>query len=154
MFIFALARALDQASVPYAIVGGYAVALHGLVRGTIDVDLVLKFERGHFLKADKALRGMGLEPRLPVEAGQVFDFREEYVENRNLVAWSFYNPRKPIEVVDILLTEDLSRVKVERIRAGDAVLKVASIDDLIRMKTASGRPQDLEDVKGLKELKK
>jgi hypothetical protein len=32
-------------------------------------------------------------------------------------------------------------------------VKLASIDDLIRMKTESNRPQDVEDVKALKKLR-
>ena len=43
MFLIRLVRALDKHKVDYAIVGGYAVALHGAIRGTVDVDLVLGF---------------------------------------------------------------------------------------------------------------
>jgi hypothetical protein len=32
-------RKLSKCNVPYAIVGGHAVALHGAVRSTIDIDL-------------------------------------------------------------------------------------------------------------------
>src|SRR4051812_18130984 len=98
MFLFTLVDALQTAKVPFAIAGGYAVALHGAVRGTIDVDIVLRLAKRDFMEAERSLKGIGLEPRLPVTAGQVFDFRREYIENRNLVAWSFWNPTDPSQL--------------------------------------------------------
>src|SRR6267142_396688 len=73
MFLYELAAALEKAEVPFAIVGGYAVALHGAVRGTVDVDIILRLSRSSFLAAESALRTLGLAPRLPVSAGEVFD---------------------------------------------------------------------------------
>jgi len=93
--------------VPYALVGGYAVALHGAIRGTVDPDLVIRLEKAQFRKLEQAMEALGLMARLPVKADEVFDFREEYIRNRNLVAWSFYNPKNPLEKIDILITEDL-----------------------------------------------
>jgi hypothetical protein len=154
MLIYRLAAAFDKAQLPYAIVGGYAVALHGAVRGTVDVDVAIGVSKSSFVAAEKALRKLGLESKLPVHAEQIFNFREEYIRDRNLIAWNFYNPNKPIESVDILLTEDVVKMKVERIRTGDVTLKVASIPDLIRMKKSSGRPQDLSDIEALKKLEK
>ncbi len=42
MFLLRISQAFQQANIPYALVGGYAVALHGAVRGTIDVDIITK----------------------------------------------------------------------------------------------------------------
>ena len=42
MFIHEVCAVLAKAKVPYAIVGGYAVALHGVMRGTVDVDVVIR----------------------------------------------------------------------------------------------------------------
>jgi hypothetical protein len=39
MFIETVSKALSDHNVSYAVVGGYAVALHGAVRGTIDVNI-------------------------------------------------------------------------------------------------------------------
>ena len=154
MFIYRLARALDDHRVSYAIVGGYAVALQGAVRGTVDVDIAIRISKKDFLAVEEALKSMQLESRLPIDAAEVFEFREEYIRKRNLIAWSFFNPKKPIEVVDVLLTQDVSRMKVDRIPSGAVTLNVASIDDLIRMKSEAGRPQDLADIEALKNLKK
>jgi hypothetical protein len=97
---------------------------------------------------------MGFLPRLPVTAREVFNFRNEYITRRNMIAWSFYNPTNPLEVIDIILTHDLSNMKSVNMKMGLSTLRVLSVQDLIRMKSKSGRPQDLEDIKVLKELTK
>jgi hypothetical protein len=95
-----------------------------------------------------------LEPRLPVSGQQVFRFRKEYIEQRNLIAWSFFNPKRPSEIVDIVITHDLVKLGTKRVRVGANTLKILAIDHLIRMKEAAGRPQDLEDAAALRRLKK
>lgn len=152
MLLTDVARALKSAGVSYAVVGGYAVALHGVVRGTVDLDLILKLTEREFVEAEKTLRGLGLESRLPVTATEVFRFREEYIRNRNLIAWSFFDPRKPGNQVDIVITEDLRRTEVETMKIHGVSVRVISRNALIRMKRASGRAQDLEDVRALERL--
>ena len=152
MLIDRVVTSLRQARVRFAIAGGHAVALHGAVRGTLDLDLVLALSRGNFTAAESALNGMGLVSRLPLKAEEVFDYREEYVRNRNLIAWSFVNPADPTEIVDIILTEDLDSMQVDRVPLGRLRLPVVAVADLIRMKEKSGRPQDLEDVKALRRI--
>jgi len=153
MLLLRLTAALDRARVGYAVVGGYAVALHGAVRGTLDIDLVLRFDERQFQAAERALRSIGLEPRLPVTASDVFRFREEYVRNRNMTDWTFVNPARPSEIVDVILTRDLREIRVKRVKVRGSPVKLASIDDLIRMKIESNRPQDVEDVKALRKLR-
>jgi hypothetical protein len=147
-------KALNQHKIPYAIVGGVAVALHGAPRGTIDIDIVIKHKAEFFTSVETCLKGIGFLPRLPVTAHEVFNFKDEYISRRNLIAWSFYNPTNPLEVVDIILTHDLSDMKVVNKKMGLSTLKVLSVKDLIRMKEKSGRRQDLEDITILKELLK
>ena len=152
MFIKKVVRSLDKHRVKYALIGGYAVALHGAVRGTVDVDIVIALNRTTFKSAESALHAIGLESRLPVTAEEVFSFREEYIRKRNLKAWSFANPRNPLEVVDILITEDARKISTVNKRAFGMSIKIAAIADLIAIKKKAGRAQDLEDVKALRKL--
>ena len=147
-----ICEALRDAGVRYAIVGGHAVALHGAVRGTIDIDLVLHWTRKTLQQAEKALNDIGLESRLPIGAEDVYAFRNEYVENRNLIAWNFHNPDDPLEQVDIVINYDLSGKRTRRFELPSGPVEVLSKRDLIAMKRASGRPQDLEDVRALERL--
>lgn len=153
MLITRVADAFAKKKVKYAIVGGYAVALHGAVRGTVDLDLIIQLDIKSFENAEAALKSIGLQPRLPVTAKEVFQFRKEYIEKRNLIAWSFANPQSPTEIVDIVITHNLDRVRTVTKKIGAMGIQVASIADLIKMKKQSGRPQDLEDVAALEKLK-
>ncbi len=151
-FLARVGVALAAAGVRYALVGGYAVALHGAVRGTVDVDVILPWDARSLRAAEAALAGIGLKSRLPVTADEVFRFRDEYIRNRNLIAWNFYNPRDLSEQLDIVIATDLKGKKVESIETADGTLRVLSRKDLIAMKRASGRPQDLADVAALEKL--
>ena len=148
-----ICAALREAGVRYAIVGGHAVALHGAIRGTVDIDIVLTWNKKSLAAAEKALNEIGLVSRLPISANDVFNFRTEYVENRNLVAWNFYNPVDLSEQVDIIITYDLKGKRTKRIDLTDGPIQVLSIKDLIDMKRQSSRPQDIEDVAALEKLR-
>lgn len=152
MLIKEVIRSLDKHRVEYVLVGGYAVALHGAVRGTVDIDIAIALDRATFKRAETALEKVGLQSRLPVTAEEVFSFRQEYIEKRNMTAWSFANPRRPLDVVDILITEDAVRIEAVNKRAFGVNIRVAKIADLIAIKKKSGRAQDLEDIKALRKL--
>ncbi len=152
-FLSRVGGALDAAGVRYALVGGYAVALHGAVRGTVDVDVVIAWNFRSLQAAENALQKLGLVSRLPLSAPEVYRFRDEYIRNRNLIAWNFYNPRDLTEQVDIVIAEDLKGKKAQQVQTADGPVRVLSRADLIRMKRASGRPQDLEDARALERLK-
>lgn len=152
MEIFYIIKELSKSQVRCSIVGGYAVALHGVIRGTIDLDLVLDHEEDQFVRCEAVLLSLGFKSRLPVSAKEVFHFRKEYIQNRNLVAWSFYNPSDPLAVIDIVITHDLRQMKSIARKVKNGSVPVISLQDLIAMKEASGRPQDIEDVKSLKAL--
>lgn len=152
MFFDRLLQALHQDKIEYAIAGGFAVALHGAVRGTVDIDLVINLSQDSFEKIEKTLSKLNLFPHLPLKARDVFLFRKEYIENRNLIAWSFVNPNYPSEIVDILIPFDLKKMKVKRIRYKNYSIPVLSIQELIKMKEKTGRKQDEEDAKALRLL--
>lgn len=149
MFIFEAVDALEKAGVRFAVAGGYAVALHGATRGTLDVDVVLAMTKENFVAAEKALASIGLASRLPVDAAEVFAFRKEYIERRNLIAWNFVDAKDPSRILDVVLTWELKPGEISRLRAGGRDIPVLSKSALIAMKRAAGRPQDLVDVEAL-----
>ncbi len=152
MFIYKVCSALNKAKIPYAVVGGCAVALHGVVRGTVDVDVVIQWSLKHLQNAVVAFKKIGLVSRIPVTAENVFNFREEYIQNRNLIAWNFYDPSNPLNQVDIIINYDLKGLnQTDKVSTPEGAIRVLSINELIKMKKAAGRPQDLEDIKALNE---
>lgn len=152
MFLQNVVESLNRYRVKYALVGGYAVALHGAIRGTIDVDFVVALTRISLERAEKALNDIGLQSRLPINARDVYSFRKEYIQKRNLTAWSFVNPADRLQVVDILITEDANTIKTVTKKVFGINVKVAAIPDLIAIKKKAGRAQDLEDIAALEKL--
>lgn len=152
MWIFSVLDALEKSRVRYALVGGYAVALHGAVRGTVDLDIILEISEESFVAAERTLLKLGLQSRLPVSGSEVFRYRKEYREKRNLIAWSFWDAQDPTRVVDVIITEDLKGKPVKTITVKGHKIRILGVEALIEMKRASGRPQDLEDIRALKEI--
>jgi len=152
-FIERVCEMLNNSKVRYVVVGGYAVALHGAIRGTLDIDVALRWTKGDMVKAEDALRKIGLVSRLPITAQDVFEYRDEYIRNRNLIAWNFHNPVDPSEQLDVIINYDAKGKRAVYKRLATTSIPVLNIRDLIEMKKASGRPQDIEDIKALEKIK-
>ena len=149
MFIRKVIQSLNHYNVRYALIGG----LHGVVRGTVDIDFIIGLNQPAYENAEAALMAIGLKPRLPLTSAELFQFRQEYIDQRNLKAWSFVNFSNPLEVVDILIIEDLDTVDTVVKRAFGLNITVVTMDALIRLKKRSGRPQDIEDIRALERLR-
>lgn len=153
MFLKKIHDKFSKEEVPYAIVGGYAVAIHGVARGTFDLDVITEISEENFLRIESILQSIGLKSILPISAKEIFRNLELYKREKNLIAWNFVNPDRQRESLDIILTEDIRNCKIEHAETDFGSLPVISLEDLIRMKSKTGRIQDLEDVKALKKLK-
>ena len=66
----AITTALDGAGVRYLVAGGLAVAAHGYLRFTKDVDLVVELVPDNIERAFAALRSLGYKPTVPITSGQ------------------------------------------------------------------------------------
>ncbi len=143
-----IVAALNAASVDYVIVGGIAVAAHGVVRATGDVDLVPEPSAENLDRLARVLSDLGAEH--PVDEALTgaslarpisFKVRTRHGEvqvlNRMPAVPSFAQLRVNAIVVDL---------------APEARAVVCSLVDLRSMKQASGRPRDLVDVAELDEL--
>lgn len=149
MFLYEVIDEFDRNKIDYAIVGGYALALHGIVRATVDIDLILRLNKTNFEAAEKIMNKLGLTSRIPVRAHDVIVMREEYIKNRNLIAWSFVDYKNPTRQIDILITKDYARARIVKIKVGVRNIKVISLEELLAMKEESSRPQDLIDIKAI-----
>ncbi|MCC6954172.1 MAG: hypothetical protein IT290_08645, partial [Deltaproteobacteria bacterium] len=152
MFLITLIKALSQHKVRYAVAGGYAVSLHGAVRTTFDVDLVVSLDEKNLQRLESALNGLHLQSRLPISASDVFNFRTEYIAKRNMIAWSFVNTADPSQLVDVIIAEDLRSLRTSSVVVLGTRIPILSIDSLVAMKKKSGRPQDIEDISALERL--
>ncbi|EOQ97755.1 hypothetical protein LEP1GSC195_0289 [Leptospira wolbachii serovar Codice str. CDC] len=153
MFLKKIQDKLSKEGIPFAIVGGYAVAIHGVARGTFDLDVITEISEENFLKMESILGSIGLKSILPISAMEIFRNLELYQREKNLIAWNFVNPERQRESLDIILTEDIRNCKIEQAKTDFGPLPVISLEDLIRMKSKTNRAQDIEDVRALRKLK-
>ena len=150
--------ALEAADVRYVVVGGIAVILHGRARSTVDLDLVVDLAAEPARRAMDALTGLGLRPRLPVDAADFADeaTRRDWAENRHMQVFSFYDPANAFREIDVFVhyPVDMEELVAEAVvvELDGQRVTVASVRHLIQMKLAAGRPQDLEDVAVLRDL--
>ncbi|NHI94334.1 MAG: hypothetical protein EAX96_17715 [Candidatus Lokiarchaeota archaeon] len=159
MYYFDIIKALFENKIKYLIVGGLAVNLYGVPRVTQDIDLIIYMERENILKLNHLLKNLGYIPRLAVNPDDLTnkEIIKEWIENKNLKAFSFYNERENYKVVDIILVHPLDFLKAfERKtikKIDETEIYIVSIDDLILMKEVVGRKQDFSDIELLKKVK-
>lgn len=151
-------RALADAKVDYVVVGGMAVIMHGHLRATHDLDLVVGLEPGNCARGLEALAAIGLRPRLPVKLADFADpaMRTEWADKRNMQVFQLWDPANRERSVDLFVREplDFASMSAEAVVMDlDGVsIPVASIRHLIRMKQTAGRRQDLDDIEALREI--
>jgi len=151
--------ALDAANVRFVVVGGVAVVLHGHPRMTADLDLVVDLAAESAGRAISALVTLGMEPRLPVDPQAFADpeVRRGWIVQRSLTVFTMLDPNEPLLEVDLFAEPPLPFEELwgqaTIVQLGGQAVRIASIDHLITMKQAAGRPQDLADVAALEALR-
>ena len=76
--------ALNASRVRYLVVGGVAVVLHGHLRATADLDLIVQLGTENALDAVRVLEGLGFSPVAPVPATMFADptARQSWIEDK------------------------------------------------------------------------
>src|SRR5688572_26881345 len=149
---------LAAADVRFVVVGGVAVVIHGHARLTVDIDLVLDLDPENVRRAIDSLTARGLRPLLPVNASDFAnaDIRRQWVENRNLQVFTLRDPNNSLLTVDLFAEEPIPFnelwSRADTVMLGGNPIRVASIEDLVAMKRAAGRPQDLLDIEKLEAI--
>jgi hypothetical protein len=142
--------ALAEHSVDYVIVGGLAVQTHGHVRTTIDVDVYPRPEPRNLQRLADALNELDARTLNAGSEGMAID--AAMLPRATL--WQFASRHGAIDVIHDAPGAppyDELRARALEIELGEIRLAVASRDDLISMKRASGRSVDLEDLAALTE---
>lgn len=149
-------KALSDAGAQYVVVGGFAVILHGHLRATRDLDLVIGLAPDNCGRALDALAAIGMQPRLPVTFADFSDpaKREDWIENRNMLVFQLWDRSNPERSVDIFVREpfDFAQMLAEAVVKDlhGVPINVASIRHLVAMKRVAGRPTDLDDIEALR----
>jgi hypothetical protein len=139
-----IVRCLDEADIDYGLVGGLAVAVHGYVRATKDIDILILDET--LAAARDALAPIGYD----LEAG-IFKFDQGTEKETQLFRVSRADgPTLYLMLVTPILEEVWSAR--EAVRVYDTEIKVVSKAALIKMKELAGRYQDLADIESLRNI--
>jgi len=150
---------LQKDGVRYLVVGGIALVLHGVVRLTGDLDLMIDLEENNLEKFLKAVGALGYRPKSPVRAEDFADkdIRKKWVKEKNMKVFSFIHGKDDYKIIDIFPENPISFAgsysKKQIVEARGIRINVISVEDLVALKKMSAREQDLKDIEMLKELK-
>jgi hypothetical protein len=154
---FDLLRVLSEHRVEFVVIGGLAVALHGYVRATKDLDIVPEQSRANLTGLWNALSEIDAAPT------ELADFRTEEMPiafSRDTLIevggnWAFYTRLGRIDVMQWVKGAEsyaelrVGAERVEELSVGYPIW-VAGLDDLISMKEAAGRDLDRIDITALR----
>jgi hypothetical protein len=154
-----LLAALTAREVEFVIVGGYAVAAHGFVRATKDIDICPDPSDDNLRRLAAAIAALEATPIGLEEFEGECDLKPDLEGLRMGGNWMLMTKHGRLDVMQTFNLEgagegeggysDLAAHAVERIFLGHRV-RFCSYDDLLRMKRAAGRAQDKVDVETLK----
>ncbi len=136
-----LLSAFNARRVDYLVVGAYALAAHGLIRATKDLDVWVRPDPDNAQKVLAALRDFGA----PLQ-----DLTVEDLARPGLI-FQIGNEPVRIDVITAVSGVEFQPAWQDRIDAkfGDQPASVLSRSHLIKNKQTAGRAQDLLDVKWL-----
>lgn len=137
-----LTDAFESSAIDYALCGGVALAIHGVPRATQDIDILVKPEDLDRLREVARRCGFVLE-----------SFPMDFASGITIQRFTKIIEGKPFMLDALLVAGPLVGAWERRLSAeieGGGV-KVIARDDLIALKLAAGRPQDLVDVQRLQE---
>jgi len=138
--------AFNAARVEYLVVGGYALAAHGLPRATGDIDLWVRPIPENAQRVVRALADFGA----PLERVDVDDFSRP-----GMVVQFGVEPGR-IDILTAIEGVAFDEAYPDRliVRTDDVDLPVIGRQHLLRNKRAVGRPQDLADASRLEQAER
>ena len=155
----AVFRALNDRGVRYLVAGGVAVVLHGHMRYTKDLDLVVDLAPEQATAAIEALSAMGLVPSLPVDPLSFADAgtRQVWIREEGMAVLSLHHPDDGRLVVDLFVEPPADFEALwsasDEMQLETTIVKVVSLEHLIAMKRTASRPRDMLDVEELEQIK-
>ncbi|HKE77754.1 MAG TPA: hypothetical protein VKB54_00545 [Solirubrobacteraceae bacterium] len=146
-------RALTERGVEFVVIGGIAAVLHGSARNTFDLDVCFATDAPNLDALGEVLVGLDAKLRGADDAGFVPDgatLRRIEVLTLSTDAGDLDVLARPAGAPKF----DALRRRADRFDLGGFSVLVASVDDLIAMKTAAGRPKDRETVAELEAIRR
>ena len=159
MSMYKLLATLSDARIDYVLIGGLAVTLHGYQRLTMDVDVVLALTDENLARFVDCARNANLKPVLPIPLDSLRDAAliDQWHREKGMLAFALRGPDRMATVIDVLVRPVVSFEQLKRNalvkHIGPLSVPVAGIDDLIILKTGTGRSKDVLDIEELRKIK-
>ena len=139
-----LLKLLKEHKVDFVIIGATAFPIHGYARATLDLDIFLRPTKSNAEKIWHALKEFGYD---------VTDIKIEDIVEKKILIRQYAVETDIHPFVKGVSFDQIWKNKVKA-KFGDTFVYFASLDVLIKMKHAAGRPKDIEDLKNLRNIKK
>jgi len=158
-FFIPVFKQLNAANVRYVVVGGVATILHGYVRATTDIDLIVDLQVEEAERVINTLTDAGYMPRIPVDAIEFADTktRESWIDTKGMTVFSMYHSVQTGLAVDLFAKHPIPFDELwERSQIFDVdgtAIRACSLDDLLKLKEMAGRNRDKDDIEKLKMIK-
>ena len=137
-----LLKSLKEHKVRFVIIGATAFPVHGYSRATLDIDIFIKPERTNAERTLSALKDFGYD---------VSDVTVDELLTKKILIRQYLVETDIHPYVKGVSFEEVWKNKVKA-KFGNTFSWFASLNDLIIMKKAAGRPKDIEDLKYLLKL--
>ena len=136
-------KSLNENNVDYVLIGGYSVILHGYSRTTGDMDIWVRRDLENYKKLQKSFQAFGLS---------MFDMTENnFLHHPEWDVFSFGIPPVCIDImvkVKGLQFEECFN-QSQLFKDDDLEIRVINYHNLIKAKTESNRPKDIDDINNL-----
>ena len=134
----------ERLGIPYVLMGGIAVRVHGIPRPTHDVDFTVAIDRDRLPELFEAVQEAGYTVPEEYARGWV-----DQVAGMPLVKFRLYLEGRGIDI-DLFLAESRFQTEVLARRRREVIDELAvwlvTPEDLILLKLLANRPRDLADV--------
>lgn len=149
-------RALEREGARFAVAGGFACLAYGVVRVTMDLDLLVDVSDDNLLILWETLSRLGFMPQQPISRHDAVSAASllRLSREKGMQALSWVHGTQPFLIVDLLVGESFrwSDDLVRRASVFGVETRVLSREELVRLKKLAGRNKDLIDVQELERL--